>query len=127
MQSSESSRDNRKHARYPLEVRVRICFSKSGFLQRANVKAMDIGANGLSISSPLELPEDSPVEVEMTLPGQKAPMRVKAVIRNHRGVRYGVEFLSTTDVQKQDITQFGNGRKPSSSAGAAQSSLPAVN
>jgi PilZ domain len=127
MPPSDGIRDVRKNPRYPVEVRVRVCFSKNGFLQRATVKALDISATGISLISPLALPNNASVEVELTLPGVKTPLRVKSVIRNRCGARYGVEFLSTTEFQKNDITNFGNGRKPASKVENESTSLDAVN
>jgi PilZ domain len=127
MEPFDSTRESRSNPRYPVTVRVNICFSKNGFLQRATVKALDISASGISVQSPLPLPQDAPVEVEITLPGTKVPMRVKAVIRNKHGVRYGVEFLSATEAQKSDITRFGSARRPSSGDSPEMSLLPAAN
>lgn len=87
------------------------------------MKAVDIGINGVAVSSPMALPEGATVELEVTLPGNKAPMRIKAVVRNRIGQRYGIEFLSTTDAQKDDITLFGNSKKSVSVVGLT---LPAV-
>ena len=127
MRSHNQSDDSRKDPRYPVEVRVRVCFTKDGFLQRATVRAVDISASGISVVSPRPLPKDADVEVEITLPGVRTPFRVKSVIRNRNGARYGVEFLSTTDFQKEDIKRFGNGRKLASGVGPGSSSFPAAN
>ncbi len=122
MESNEAIREMRKCPRYPVDARARISYSKEGYLQRVNVRAVDIGINGVAVSSPLVLPEGEHVEFEIALPGNKAPMRVKAVVRNKKGQRYGIEFISTTDLQKDDITRYGNQRGPISGVGPA---LPA--
>lgn len=127
MRETGPTRESRKNPRFPMDVRVKVCFSKDGFLQRATVRATDISTTGIAMISPLPLPNGSMVEVEMTLPQVKTPLRVKALIRNKNGARYGVEFLSTTDFQKDEITRFGNGRKPSSGVGPSFNPLPAVN
>ncbi len=123
MESKEAIREMRKCPRYAVDVRAKISYSKDGFLQRVNVKAVDIGINGVAVTSPLALPEGQNVEFEMALPGNKAPMRLKAVIRNKKGLRYGIEFLSTTDGQKDDITRYGNSHRPTSVVGPG---LPAA-
>src|SRR4051794_17679082 len=116
MESFEPVRELRKFPRYPLDLRIKVNFKVNKVLQRALVKTIEIATHGISISSPVPLPMDSQVELEILLPGTKIPLRVWAVIRNKNGTRYGVEFLSTTDAQRGDIEEFGNGRKPAVSA-----------
>src|SRR3569832_898333 len=113
MQSFEPVQEMRKFPRYPVDMRVKINFKKDGVMQRGLVRTIEIATHGMSISSPLPLMQGSQVELEITLPGSKTPLRVMSVIRNKSGTRYGVEFLSTTDSQRNDITQFGTSRIPS--------------
>jgi hypothetical protein len=128
MENSESNNVVRKSDRYPVDVRIKLSYSKDGFLQRADARALDIGPNGIAVNSPLHLPVDAAVELDITLPGSRVPLRVKAMIRNRKGFRYGVEFLSITDSQRKDIAKFGTARKPSGTAPADDdSALPAAN
>jgi hypothetical protein len=127
MQSSEPGKELRKFPRYPVDMRVKINFKKNGVLQRAMVRAIEIATHGMSVSSPMPLPQDSQVELEITLPGSRTPLRVMSLIRNKNGTRYGVEFLSATDVQRGEIEQFGNARKSTASAPPLSDSLPVAN
>src|SRR3569833_573756 len=113
MQSFEPVQEMRKFPRYPVDIRVKIKFKRDGVLQRALVRTIEIATHGMSISSPLPLVQGSQVELEILLPGSRTPLRVVSVIRNKSGSRYGVEFLSTTDSQRYDFTQYGTSRKPS--------------
>src|SRR3954465_15002501 len=112
MDSFEPVRELRRFPRYPLDLRIKVNFKVNKVLQRALVKTIEIATHGISISSPVPLPLDSPLELEIMLPGTKVPIRVKAVIRYKNGTRYGVEFVSTSDAQREDIAEFGNSRKP---------------
>jgi hypothetical protein len=127
MQSFEPGKEMRKFPRYPVDMRVKINFKKNGILQRGLVRTIEIATHGMSISSPLPLVEGSQVELEITLPGSRTPLRVVSVIRNKSGTRYGGEFLSTTDSQREDITHFGTSRKPAESVASSVTSLPAAN
>ena len=117
----------RKSPRYPLDIRAHLTFPKNGFLQRVTVRTVDIGVSGLAVTSPTPLPEGAAIDVDVTLPGVRVAMRLKATIRNKSGFRYGIEFLSTTDVQKDEITRFGNGKKPASGLGPSLPGVPVVN
>jgi hypothetical protein len=62
---------------------------------------------GMSVVSPLELPANESVEVEFTLPNTRTVMRLKSVVRNRIGSRYGIEFLSATEGQCAEIRKAG--------------------
>ena len=127
MDTFDPVREMRKFPRYPVDVRVKINFKKDGVLQRAMVRTIEIATHGMSVTSPMPLPQGAQVELEITLPGWRVPIRVISIIRNKCGTRYGVEFLSTTDAQREEITQYGTARKASESIGPQVSSLPAAN
>jgi hypothetical protein len=127
MPTTDPTRELRRFPRFPADLRVKVNFKVNGTLQRAMVKTIEIATHGVSITSPLQLPENSQIDLEILLPGTRTPMLVKALIRNRCGTRYGVEFLSVTEAQREEISNFGNGRKPSSSVAPVTSPVPAVN
>ena len=127
MEILDPIREMRRFPRCPADLRVKLNFKKDGTLQRAMVKTIEIATHGVSVSSPLPLPENSQIELEILLPGSRTPMLIKAVIRNRCGTRYGVEFLSTSDAQRDEISSFGNGRKPASPIERTVPSVSAAN
>ena len=127
METTDPIRELRRFPRFPADLRVKINFKMNGALQRAMVKTIEIATHGVSISSPLPLPENSQIDLEILLPGTRTPMLIKAIIRNRRGTRYGVEFLSATDSQRDEISCFGTGRKPASSVDRSLNSVSAAN
>jgi hypothetical protein len=127
MEPFEPIHEMRKFPRYPVDLRIKINFKKDGVLQRATVRTIEIATHGVSVSSPMPLPEGSQVELEISLPGSRTPLRVVAMIRNKNGTRYGVEFLSTTDTQRYEIAQFTVGRKSATAAGPSIPALPHAN
>lgn len=80
---------------------------RRGTLSRVIVRSHELSEGGMSVVSPLELPMSEVVEVEFTLTGVRLPLRIKALVRNRNGSRYGLEFLSLTDAQKADIKAAG--------------------
>jgi len=110
--------DRRVFPRYPIDVRVSVVFMKKGALTRSSVRSLEIGESGLSVSSPLELPVGEGVEVEFMLPGSRSMMRLKALVRNRAGSRYGIEFLSLSEPQKLDIRAIGERNMRASKAAA---------
>ena len=91
---------------------------KKGVMTRTSVRSLEIGESGLSVTSPLELPVGEGAEVEFMLPGSRTMMRLKAVVRNRAGSRYGIEFLSLSEPQKLDIRAIGEKNLRASKAAA---------
>ena len=121
--------EKRRFPRYPIDVRVSVVSMRRGALARSNVRSIEIGEAGLSITSPLEFPIGENVDIEFTLPESRVMMRVKSVIRNRNGFRYGIEFLSLSEAQRLDIRAIGekNLRAAQASAPAGSASAEASN
>jgi hypothetical protein len=127
MDGFEPGRELRRFPRFPLDLRIKVNFKVNKITQRALVKTIEIATHGISVNSPVELPLNSQVELEILLPGTKIPLRLWAVIRNKNGTRYGVEFLSASDAQRSEISEFGCARKPAVSAELPMDTVPVAN
>jgi hypothetical protein len=127
MDNSEPFKALRKFPRFPLDLRIKVNFKVNKVTQRALVKTIEIATHGISVNSPVELPLNSQLELEILLPGTKIPLRLWAVIRNKNGTRYGVEFLSASDAQRNEISQFASSRKPAVSVGSPINTVPVAN
>ncbi len=58
----------------------------------------------LFVSTALQLGET--VTLEVTLPYSEHPLMLTGVVRNITGERYGMEFVSLRDQQRQAITKL---------------------
>src|SRR6185369_14393258 len=110
MDNSEPFKALRKFPRFPLDLRIKVNFKVNKVTQRALVKTIEIATHGISVNSPVELPLNSQLELEILLPGTKIPLRLWAVIRNKNGTRYGVEFISASESHRNEIAQFASSR-----------------
>jgi hypothetical protein len=127
MDNSEPFKALRKFPRFPLDLRIKVNFKVNKVTQRALVKTIEIATHGISVNSPVELPLNSQLELEILLPGTKIPLRLWAVIRNKNGTRYGVEFISASDAHRNEIAQFASSRKPAVSVEAPVNTVPVAN
>ena len=127
MDNSEPFQALRKYPRFPLDLRIKVNFKVNKVTQRALVKTIEIATHGISVNSPVELPLNSQLELEILLPGTKIPLRLWAMIRNKNGARYGVEFISASDAHRNEISQFACGRKPAASAEPPANTVPVAN
>ncbi|MGE5112367.1 MAG: PilZ domain-containing protein [Acidobacteriaceae bacterium] len=102
----EGSEQQRKLPRYRVDVRAKVIYRRNGLNQSAIARGQDVSAGGMAMFVPIELRKEDALEIEFTLPHSRLPLRVRAMVRNSDGHRYGLEFLNLTDVQKQEITRM---------------------
>lgn len=102
----EGSEQQRKLPRYRVDVRAKVIYRRNGLNQSAIARGQDVSAGGMAMFVPIELRKEDALEIEFTLPHSRLPLRIRAVVRNADGHRYGLEFLNLADAQKQEITRM---------------------
>ena len=73
-----------------------------------NGRGSDISEGGLLIFAGVELKEGEEIFVEFTPPYSSDPIRVRGVVRNREGYKYGVEFLWNSPEEEEQTTRFRN-------------------
>ena len=96
----------RRSPRYGVDVRLRLIVSQSGNKMVVHGRGNDISENGMSIFVAHDLEVGTRVEVEFTLPYSRQPLRVGSTLRNRNGYRYGVEFMSLSPIQREEIIRL---------------------
>src|SRR6516225_5261738 len=82
----------RKWERFRLDLPLRLVVHREK-TTIVNGRGSDISEGGLNIFAGVELKEGDEIFVEFTPPYSSDPIRVRGVIRNREGYKYGVEFL----------------------------------
>lgn len=92
----------RRWRRFKVEVRVRVLLG-----DRAGVfgQGSDISEGGMSLFIPAELKVGQTITCDLQLPYCTEKIKLRAVVRNRNGFRYGVEFSGTSDHEKSLITR----------------------
>lgn len=101
-----ASREQRRNARYQVDVRTRVFVTKNGIKKAIHGRGNDISETGMAVFAPQELLLEERIEVEFTLPYSRQPLLIGAVVRNRNGYRYGVEFSTLTPLQRQEIVRL---------------------
>ncbi len=96
----------RRWPRYKLEVPLRIIAAKGGKTSIAQGRGNELNEGGMAVFAGLELSLDQEVAVEFTPPYSGQPIRVRALVRNRKGYCYGVEFLTQTIDDHQNVDQI---------------------
>jgi c-di-GMP-binding flagellar brake protein YcgR len=69
-------------------------------------RSIDISEGGISVRVPANLAIGIIAQLEFTIPPQREPVRVRAIVRNSIISRYGMEFLTLTAEQRGQILRY---------------------
>jgi c-di-GMP-binding flagellar brake protein YcgR len=92
----------RRYLRISTNISVRVFHGAKHTAGRGH----DIGAGGMAIYVPSELPVGSSVNIAFQLPCSRMVLGVRAIIRNSNGFRYGVEFVDLTSAEAEEIKRI---------------------
>lgn len=93
----------RRWGRYKIDVRVKIVTRRNGVGTATYGRGTDISEGGMSAYISMEIGVGKSVEMELTLPYSRQPMKVNAVVRNRRGFCYGLEFANLAAPEREQI------------------------
>jgi hypothetical protein len=88
----------RSHSRYLLDLRI-IVRTKETFIGRTK----DLAEGGLGATIPNDIKIGEIVELELQLPENQEPLKVKAEVRYRQGFQYGFKYIHITEQQKEMI------------------------
>jgi hypothetical protein len=87
----------RRWPRYKMDVPVRVIKQGSTKVTIVQGRGSELNQGGMAIFAGTELSIGAPVQVEFTPPYSGEPIRVRCLVRNRTGYRYGVEFITESD------------------------------
>ncbi len=83
----------RRYPRYKLDIPVCIVVTKDGKTKLIQGRGNELNEGGLTIFAGIELAVGEEIAVEYTPAYSGAPIRARAVVRDRKGYKYGVELL----------------------------------
>ena len=101
--SSSSSKKPRREPRFPVDTRVTV--NHAG--QTVPGQAVEVGQGGIAILTVADLTVGEVVELQFKL--RQNMLRLRAIIRNRKGARYGMEFLTLSPQQREHIVNWCRG------------------
>ncbi len=66
----------------------------------------ELSEGGMAVTAGVELKVGREVAVEFTPPYTGIPIRVRGIVRNRTGYRYGMEFLTENAVETEQVNQL---------------------
>ena len=93
----------RRFPRYPIDVRLQVKMFQDGEFRSCWGRSTEMGQDGIGATLTGSLETGEIVTLEIPLPLTPYPIKVRAIVRYCQGLRYGFEFLTLNDVQRDTI------------------------
>lgn len=93
----------RRYPRFTLDVRVQVRMFQDGDFQTCWGRSTEIGQDGIGATLTGSLENGEIVTLEIPLPLTPYPIKVRAIVRYRQGLRYGFEFLTLNEAQRDTV------------------------
>jgi hypothetical protein len=98
-QPSERTSNTRRFARYELDAQLKVSLAGSEHSEIWG-RALNLNQGGIGGMFVKGWDIGTSVQVQFTVPVARAPVRLKGVVRNRVGYRYGFEFIDLTPEER---------------------------
>lgn len=93
----------RKYPRFVLDVRLQVKMFQEGEFRTCWGRSTEIGQDGIGATLTGSLTKGEIVTLEIPLPLTPYPIKVRAIVRFCQGLRYGFEFLTMNEAQRDTV------------------------
>ena len=93
----------RRYPRFPIDVRLQVKMFQDGEFRSCWGRSVEMGQDGIGATLTGTLETGEIVTLEIPLPLTPYPIKVRAIVRYCQGLRYGFEFLTLNDPQRDTI------------------------
>ena len=96
----------RRWKRYKVDIRVRIRRWDEPDENPSVVRTYEMSEGGMSVYASETLDVGTMIMVELSLPAEQRPLRLRAVVKNRRGFRCGMEYVELPEVDRAEISRY---------------------
>jgi len=93
----------RRFPRFCLDARIQVRMFHAGNFTTCWGRSTELGQDGIGATLTGDLEPGEIVSMEIPLPLSPYPLKVRSIVRYREGLRYGFEFLTLTDNQRDMI------------------------
>lgn len=93
----------RRYPRYAIDVRLQVKMFQDGEFRSCWGRSVEMGQDGIGATLTGTLETGEIVTLEIPLPLTPYPIKVRAIVRYCQGLRYGFEFLTLNETQRDTI------------------------
>ncbi len=101
--SGGKSQYTRRFPRFTIDVRLQVKMFQAGEFRSCWGRSTEMGQDGIGATLTGSLEPGEIVTLEIPLPLTPYPIKVRAIVRYRQGLRYGFEFLTLNDHQRDTI------------------------
>src|SRR6202522_4676324 len=91
----------RRYPRFAIDARLQVRMFQDGEFRSCWGRSTELGQDGIGATLAGELEAGEIVSLEMPLPLSPYPLKVRAIVRYRQGLRYGFEFPTLSDPQRE--------------------------
>src|SRR5258708_29907216 len=91
----------RRYPRFAIDARMQVRMFQDGEFHSCWGRSTELGEDGIGATLTGELQAGEIVSLEIPLPLSPYPLKVRAIVRYRDGLRYGFEFLTLNDSQRE--------------------------
>jgi hypothetical protein len=96
----------RRWPRYHLDVPIRVIVHTARKTSVIVGRGNELNEGGMAVTAGVELQLGDETEIEFTPPYSNSPIRIRSVVRNRSGYRYGMEFVAADDREVEDVQKL---------------------
>ena len=93
----------RRFPRFAIDARLQVRMFQDGEFRTCWGRSTELGQDGIGATLTGNLETGEIVSLEIPLPLSPYPLKVRAIVRYCQGLRYGFEFLTLNDNQRDII------------------------
>jgi hypothetical protein len=93
----------RRFPRFAIDVRLQVKMFQEGEFRTCWGRSTELGQDGIGATLTGSLESGEIVTLEIPLPLTLYPIKVRAIVRYRQGLRYGFEFLTLNDAQRDTV------------------------
>jgi len=93
----------RRFPRFAVDARMQVRMFQGGEFHNCWGRSTELSQDGIGATLTGELATGEIVSLEIPLPLSPYPLKVRAIVRYREGLRYGFEFLTLNDAQRDII------------------------
>jgi hypothetical protein len=90
----------RRFPRFAVDARLQVRMFQNGEFCTCWGRSTELGQDGIGATLTGDLETGEIVSLEIPLPLSPYPLKVRAIVRYRQGLRYGFEFLTLTESQR---------------------------
>ena len=93
----------RRYPRFAIDARLQVRMFQSGEFRTCWGRSTELGQDGIGATLTGDLEPGEIVSLQIPLPLSGFTLKVRAIVRYRQGLRYGFEFLTVSDYQRDMV------------------------